>query len=64
MDNTSTGSPDSAQDRPWMNTSLSPDERAASLLVQMTLEEKVDMLREKLGPGCRAGISACLIDDH
>src|SRR5258708_19426920 len=51
MDNTSTGSPASANDRPWLNTSLAPDERAALLLTQMTLEEKVDMLREKLGPG-------------
>lgn len=34
-----------------MNTSLSQDERATLLLAQMTLEEKVDMLREKLGPG-------------
>jgi beta-glucosidase len=51
MDNTSTGSPASAHDRPWLNTSLAPDERAALLLTQMTLEEKVDMLREKLGPG-------------
>src|SRR5437764_12661698 len=30
-----------------MDTSLSPDERAALLLVQMTLQEKVDMLSEK-----------------
>src|SRR5258708_13381640 len=50
MDNTSTGSPASAHDRPWLNTSLAPDEQAALLLAQMTLEEKVDMLREKLGP--------------
>jgi beta-glucosidase len=34
-----------------MNTSLSPDERAALLLAQMTLEEKVDMLSEKSGAG-------------
>src|SRR5258708_32830315 len=51
MDNTSTGSPASAHDRPWLNTSLAPDKQAALLLAQMTLEEKVDMLREKLGPG-------------
>ena len=41
----------SADDRPWMNTALSPDERALLLLAQMTLEEKVDMLSEKSGPG-------------
>jgi beta-glucosidase len=30
--------------RPWMNPSLSPDERAALAVGQMTLEEKVSML--------------------
>ena len=29
---------------PWMNTSLSPDERVALLLPQMTLEEKVTLM--------------------
>src|SRR6266480_6149415 len=38
-------------DRPWMNTSLSPDERAALLLTQMTEAEKIDMLREESGVG-------------
>jgi beta-glucosidase len=33
-----------AQDRPWMNTSLPPDQRADLLLAQMTLEEKVDLM--------------------
>ena len=28
-----------AVDEPWMNTSLTPDQRAALLLVAMTLEE-------------------------
>jgi beta-glucosidase len=46
MENTRTGSA-STQGWPWMNTSLSPDERAALLLAQMTLTEKVDMLNEK-----------------
>ena len=41
MENTRKAST-STQDWPWMNTSLSPDERAALLLAQMTLEEKVD----------------------
>lgn len=33
-----------AADPPWMNTALSPDERADLLLAQMTLEEKVDLM--------------------
>jgi beta-glucosidase len=36
-----TGSP---QARRWMNTALSPDERAALLLAQMTLAEKVELM--------------------
>ena len=31
-------------DPPWMNTALSPDQRAALVLAQMTLEEKVDLM--------------------
>ncbi len=50
MENTSTAST-SAGEWPWMNTSLSPNERAELLLAQMTLEEKVDMLSEKSSPG-------------
>ena len=30
--------------RPWMNTSLSPDERAALVLKQLTLDEKISLL--------------------
>jgi len=33
-----------AQDRPWMNTSLSPDERAALVVKEMTLDEKISLL--------------------
>src|SRR4051794_29127974 len=33
-----------AQDRPWMDTSLSPDQRADLLMAEMTLEEKVDLM--------------------
>ncbi len=33
-----------AQSRPWMDTSLSPDQRTSLLLPQMTLEEKVDLM--------------------
>ena len=49
----------SVHNRPWMDTALPPDERAALLLAQMTLEEKVDMLSEKSGavsPPSRLGI--------
>jgi beta-glucosidase len=31
-------------DRPWMNTNLSPEERADLVLKQMTLEEKLSLL--------------------
>ena len=44
MENKSTGSPASARDWSWMNTSLSPDERAAHVLAQLTLEEKISMV--------------------
>jgi beta-glucosidase len=30
--------------RPWMNTSLSPDQRAAMVLKEMTLDEKISLL--------------------
>jgi len=30
--------------RPWMNTSLSPDERADLVVAQMTLDEKVQLV--------------------
>lgn len=33
-----------AASRPWMNASLSPDERAALVLKQMTLDEKISLL--------------------
>jgi beta-glucosidase len=40
-----TGPATAAQpDRPWMNTSLSPDRRATLLLAAMTLEEKVELM--------------------
>ena len=69
MDNTSTGSPASAHDRPWLNTSLAPDERAALLLTQMTLEEKVGMVHGKsneayaIAPLTRLGIPALTMAD-
>ncbi|MFZ0732523.1 MAG: glycoside hydrolase family 3 C-terminal domain-containing protein [Candidatus Sulfotelmatobacter sp.] len=34
----------SSEPHPWMNTSLSPDERAAMVVKEMTLDEKISML--------------------
>ena len=44
MHNLSPGSSASAQNPPWMNTSLSPRERTNLLLAEMTLEEKIEMV--------------------
>src|SRR5256886_9514221 len=66
---TSTHPTTSAHDRPWLNTSLSPDERAALLLAQMTLEEKVGMVHGKsndaysIAPIARLGIPALTMAD-
>src|SRR5205085_5639217 len=65
---TSTHPPTSAHDRPWLNTSLSPDERAALLLAQMTLEEKIGMVHGKsnayyIAPISRLGIPALTMTD-
>jgi beta-glucosidase len=35
---------DSSQSQPWMNASLSPDERASLVLKQVTLDEKISLL--------------------
>jgi beta-glucosidase len=35
---------EAATSQPWMNSSLSPDERADLVLKQMTLDEKIDLL--------------------
>src|SRR2546430_4671794 len=49
MDNNpSTGSSASAQNPPWMNTTLSRYERANPLLAQMTLDEKIEMVHGEL----------------
>src|SRR5260370_25090458 len=49
MDNNpSTGSSAPAQNPPWMDTSLSPHERANLLLAQMTLAEKIEMVHGEL----------------
>jgi beta-glucosidase len=36
---------------PWMNTSLSPDERADLVLKEMTLDEKIDLMHGQGMPG-------------
>src|SRR5205823_2139777 len=69
MDNSSTDSPTSAENRPWLNTSLSPDERAALLLAQLMLEEKIGMVHGKsseaytMKPVSRLGIPALIMAD-
>src|ERR1022692_1141671 len=40
-----------AQKHPWMNPSLSPDERAQMVLDQMTLDEKMDLVHGNGMPG-------------
>src|SRR6266704_2366797 len=42
---------DQARNRPWMNSSLSPDERADLVLREMTLDEKIDLLHGNGMPG-------------
>jgi beta-glucosidase len=39
------------QNWPWMNTSLSPDERADLVLKEMTLDEKIDLVHGNGMPG-------------
>ena len=62
-------SKDKVHDKPWQDTSLSPDERAALLLAQMTLEEKVSMVRGHsidfyhTAPIARLGIPALTMTD-
>lgn len=45
------GQQDPAKDRPWMNTSLSPDERAEMVLKQLTLDEKIGLVHGEGMPG-------------
>jgi beta-glucosidase len=40
-----------SQARPWMNTQLSPDERADLVLKEMTLDEKIDLMHGQGMPG-------------
>ncbi len=42
---------DKATDHPWMNKSLSPDERAAMVLKELTLDEKIDLVHGEGMPG-------------
>lgn len=45
------------QARPWMNTSLSPDQRADLLIQQMTLDEKIQMVHGSVvKPGPYLGV--------
>src|SRR5262245_4503657 len=39
------------RNHPWMNPKLSPDERAAMVLREMTLDEKIDLLHGMDMPG-------------
>lgn len=57
-------------ERPWMNTALTPDQRADQLLAQMTLAEKIAMLHGAGGPyvgnipaNTRLGIPALWLED-
>src|SRR5258708_24820560 len=71
MNNPSTGSSASAQNLFWMNTALSPNERANLLLAQMTLDEKIEMVHGELpapygfykAPIPRLGIPALTMAD-
>ena len=50
---TASGTPTAAEisSFPWMNSSLSPDERADLVLKQLTLNEKIDLLHGQGQPG-------------
>jgi hypothetical protein len=38
-------------EHPWMNASLSPDQRADLVLKEMTLDEKIDLMHGQGMPG-------------
>src|ERR1700693_6629995 len=42
---------ESAKERPWMNSKLSPDERAELVLKELTLDEKIDLVHGEGMPG-------------
>ncbi len=61
---------DSQPQRPWMNTALTPDQRADALIAQMTLSEKLAMLSGVSGSyvgnipaNARLGIPALGLED-
>ena len=61
---------DSQPQRPWMNTALTPDQRADALIAQMTLSEKLAMLSGVSGSyvgnipaNTRLGIPALGLED-
>lgn len=45
------GTNDQLKSKPWMNTSLSPDERAELVLKEMTLDEKLNLVHGNGMPG-------------
>ncbi len=57
-------------ERPWMNTALTPDQRADQLIAQMTLDEKIAMVHGVAGPyigyipaNTRLGIPSVNLED-
>ncbi len=57
-------------ERPWMNTALTPDQRADQLIAQMTLDEKIAQVHGVAGPyigyipaNTRLGIPAVNLED-
>jgi len=44
-------SPSQSETRPWMNTSLSPDDRAGLVLKELTLDEKIALMHGNGQPG-------------
>ena len=44
-------SPGQSETRPWMNTSLSPDDRAGLVLKELTLDEKIALMHGNGQPG-------------
>src|ERR1700675_1987601 len=45
------GEEGAAKDRPWMNSKLSPDERAEMVLKELTLDEKINLVHGQGMPG-------------
>src|ERR1700736_4085163 len=47
---------ESANERPWMNSKLSPDERAEMVLKELTLDEKINLVHGEGMPGWRGKV--------